>query len=266
MALTQIRNLQIRDNTITLSKLVSDFLAGSDWNITNGGNNATITGLSQGVNPNDAVNKAQLDAALASLSGGLQYRGGLAGGSDVSGNSTSNAYLDGGAGLQTGDFFFISSSGNITDGTNNLPVNAGDMLVANKDVASDAAIDVTADFDLIDNTEASDILRTGDLVDNLTTNDSARPLAASQGVVIDGRLTALEAFGIPVYAEIPAVTGGNAAIGALTNSPVAGTEQVYLNGLRMERGAGCDYQISGANITFEYPLVATDKVLVDYRR
>ncbi|MEA2036421.1 MAG: hypothetical protein U9O94_02855 [Nanoarchaeota archaeon] len=46
MAVTQARGSnQIMDTSIPLSKLITDFLAGSDWNITNGNNNAVITGL-----------------------------------------------------------------------------------------------------------------------------------------------------------------------------------------------------------------------------
>jgi hypothetical protein len=266
MAVTQIRNLQIKDQTIELAKLVSNFLNGSDWNITNGANDATITGLQDGVNPRDAVTKAQLDSLAASVSGGLSYRGGLAAGSDLSGNTTGNAYLDGGAGLEVGDFFYITSSGQITDGTNNLAVNAGDMIIANKDVATDLAIDVSADFDLVDNTESPDILRTGDVIDNLTSTDAAAPLSANQGRVLDQRLVTLENRGIPVWGEVGVVTSGQAAIGNLNNPPVVGSERVYLNGLRMQRGSGNDYQIAGSTVTFEYTLTATDKVLVDYNR
>lgn len=266
MAITQIRNLQIKDQTIELAKLVSNFLNGSDWNITNGANDATITGLRDGTNARDAVNKQQLDALAASITGGLQYRGGLAAGADLSGNTTGNAYLDGGAGLETGDFFYITSSGTITDGTNNLSVNAGDMLIANKDVATDAAINVSTDFDLIDNTESPDILRTGDVVDNLTSTDALAPLSANQGRVLDQRLVTIENRGIPVWGEAGVVTSGSAVLGNLANPPVVGSERVYLNGLRMERGSGNDYTITGSTITFEYTLTATDKVLVDYNR
>ena len=202
MAVTQIRNLQIKDQTIELPKLVANFLNGSDWNITNGANDATITGLADGVNPRDAVTKAQLDSLAAAVAGGLVYRGGLAAGSDLSGNTTGNAYLDGGAGLIKGDFFFVTSSGNITDGTNNLPVNTGDMLIANKDVADDATINVATDFDLIDNTESPDILRTGDVVDNLTSTAVDAPLSANQGRVLDQRLVTIENRGIPVWGKL----------------------------------------------------------------
>jgi len=266
MAITQIRNLQIKDQTIALAKLVPNFLNGVNWNITNGANDATLTGLANGISARDAVNKQQLDALAASITGGLQYQGGLASGADLSGNITGNTYLDGGAGLVTGDFFYITSSGSITDGTNSLAVNAGDMLIANKNVATDAAINVSTDFDLIDNTASPDILRTGDVVDNLTSISTTVPLSANQGRVLDQRLVTVENRGIPVWGEAGVVTSGSAALGNLANPPVVGSERVFLNGLRMERGIGNDYTIAGSVVTFEYTLTATDKVLVDYNR
>lgn len=63
MATTQIRNAQIKDNTIEVGKLVDNFLAGANWDISGGAADATITGLAPGVNPTDAVNFSQLAAA-----------------------------------------------------------------------------------------------------------------------------------------------------------------------------------------------------------
>jgi hypothetical protein len=67
---------------------------------------------------------------------------------------------------------------------------------------------------------------------------------------------------------MPVVTNGSAVLPALINSPMASTEKVYLNGLRVEKGVGADYQINYSTkvITFEYPLATGDKVLVDYYR
>ena len=46
MAVTQVRGSnQIKDVSVTRQKLVSDFLNGANWDITNGNNNAVITGL-----------------------------------------------------------------------------------------------------------------------------------------------------------------------------------------------------------------------------
>jgi len=55
-----------------------------------------------------------------------------------------------------GDFYKVSGDGTI-DG---LEMAVGDMIIANKDVSGSSA---AADWDKIDNTEAADILRTGDV-------------------------------------------------------------------------------------------------------
>jgi hypothetical protein len=266
MSITQIRgSSQVKDITLTRNKLRLDFLEGSDLDVTNSANNATITGLRDGSNPRDAATYAQLVDLETRLAAALIYRGTLAAGADVSGNATGNAYMDATDGLKAGDLFIINGNGNITDGTNNLAVNTGDHLIANKDVADDATIDVLNDFDKIDNTEAADIIRTGDVIDNLNSTVTDNPLSANQGRALNVRLTAVEAFGIPVYNETPAVTGGSAVVN-LANTPVLGSQQVYLNGLRMAPGSGNDYTISGGVITFTFTLAADDTVLVDYKR
>ena len=66
-----------------------------------------------------------------------------------------------------------------------------------------------------------------------------------------------------VYNELPAVTNGNANV-TLLNSPTAGTERIYLNGVRQAPGAANDYTISGTTVTFGAALVTGDLVLVDY--
>lgn len=267
MSITQIRgSSQIKDITVTRDKLKLDFLEGSDLNLTNGASNATITGLKDGTNARDAVTVSQLDALAQSLAAALVYRSTLAAGSDLSTNTTGNVYLDSTDGLKAGDMFIITGNGNITDGSaNSLAVNNGDHVIANKSVASDAAINVLTDLDKVDNTEADDIVRTGDVIDNLTSTVVNYPLSANQGKVLNNRLVAVEAFGIPVYNEAPAVSGGSPAV-TLLNTPVVGSQQVYLNGLRMAPGAGNDYTIGGSVITFTFTLNADDTVLVDYHR
>ena len=62
-----------------------------------------------------------------------------------------------------------------------------------------------------------------------------------------------------------AVDGVNDAF-TLAATPVAGSEQVYKNGLLMRVGAGNDYQIAGDTVTFEAGQVPSvgDIVLVSY--
>jgi len=67
--------------------------------------------------------------------------------------------------------------------------------------------------------------------------------------------------------EIPtgAINGANTAF-TLANSPVAGSEHVYLNGILQESGAGNDYTISGANITMLTAPLTGEKLRVSYRK
>jgi hypothetical protein len=61
------------------------------------------------------------------------------------------------------------------------------------------------------------------------------------------------------------VNGSNTTF-TLANTPTAGTESVYLNGLLQEPGAGNDYTISGATITYLTAPVTGDKIRVSYRK
>lgn len=254
MAKTEIRGGdQIKNLSILREDLVSDFLGGTDWDISNGANNATITGLSAGVNANDAVNKSQLDALAAAIGAPMRYKGQL----DASIPSPDLDAIDN----LTGDTYYISASGTYLGETWNV----GDMLIVNKDVPSGTTI-TSADVDKIDNTEASDILRTGDVVDNLTsTGVTDAPLSANQGYVLDQRVQSLESWQFSFAKEKVSVTHNSPTVGVLSQTPIAGSEDVYLNGLLMEEGSGNDYTISGTQITFEYNMKTNDKVIVKYR-
>lgn len=61
-----------------------------------------------------------------------------------------------------------------------------------------------------------------------------------------------------------AINGANVTF-VLANTPVAGSEEVYLNGLLQEPGAGNDYTISGATITYLTAPVSGDVLRVSYR-
>lgn len=67
--------------------------------------------------------------------------------------------------------------------------------------------------------------------------------------------------------EAPAGTidGSNVTF-TLANTPVAGTEQVRLNGLGQISGAGNDYTISGAVITYLAAPKTGDIIRVDYMK
>jgi hypothetical protein len=64
------------------------------------------------------------------------------------------------------------------------------------------------------------------------------------------------------------INGSNVTF-TLANTPVAGSEHVHVNGIRMRAGGGNDYTISGATITFAVAPVsspASDTITVDYRK
>lgn len=61
------------------------------------------------------------------------------------------------------------------------------------------------------------------------------------------------------------VNGSNTTF-TLANTPTAGSEELYLNGMLMEPGAGNDYTISGATITMLSAPTTGEKIRVNYRR
>lgn len=67
--------------------------------------------------------------------------------------------------------------------------------------------------------------------------------------------------------EIPSgsINGSNTAF-VLSATPVAGSEHVYVNGILYESGAGNDYTISGANLTFAIAPNTGEKIRVSYRK
>lgn len=68
-----------------------------------------------------------------------------------------------------------------------------------------------------------------------------------------------------VVRETPsgAVNGSNTSFG-LAATPIAGTEMVFLNGILQEPGAGNDYTISGATITYLSAPLTGDRIRVTY--
>jgi hypothetical protein len=61
------------------------------------------------------------------------------------------------------------------------------------------------------------------------------------------------------------INGSNTTF-TLANTPTAGTEEVFLNGILQAPGAGNDYTISGATITMLTAPLTGERLLVNYRK
>jgi len=180
MAFTEIDGeRQIQDLSINKGKIKADFLEGSNLDLTGGNNDATLTGLSNGVANDDAVNVGQMNAAIAAAQvGGMTYRG------TIDASDATGATLDGAI---KGDLYLVSTAGTL-DGK---AFSIGDHLVVNADI-TDFDVDGAGKIDIIDNTESSDILRQGDIVNDLTTGGTSDVLSAQQGVVLKGLVDGLQ--------------------------------------------------------------------------
>jgi len=100
------------------------------------------------------------------------------------------------------------------------------MIIANGDVADPTSVD----FDVIDNTEASDILRDGDVSSDSDLSVDGAKLGTRAAIksAIDAAISSAEPNRI--YGEEPVVTNGSASVN-LAHTPVV-LKGVYLNGLR----------------------------------
>lgn len=123
--------------------------------------------------------KSYVDNHIGGVVGGLAYKGAL----DASslGTQLDNA--------KTGYFYKVSVAGTILT---SVVLNVGDMVIINKDVTGTP---VAADLDVIDNTESTDLLRTGDISSNadftvdtskLATRGTIATFVNSKFDVIDG--------------------------------------------------------------------------------
>lgn len=321
MANTQIRgSSQILDATFTRAKLVADFLAGTDWDITNGSINATITGVKDPVNNQDVATKKYVDdhtGANDTLDTAYNHYGATAANiiiDSAEGQGGIDWQLTPSAGFLTASFI-VSDGGGTNDILSVIATNAGSRSVA---IAANAAssfsvtganltistitsgtLNLTAAGNMIftaasaiswtDGTNVWTPQQTGLRLANYTT----AALPATPGVTgnygaiafdttldkpvvwvtnVDGAgtdgwsaLMTASGYGREVWGELPSLDTG-AETATLAHTPISGTERIYLNGLRMIRGASYDYKITGNVITFTSPgLQPNDIVVADYR-
>jgi hypothetical protein len=146
----------------------------------------------------EAVKSLQLQ--IDGMANGLEYIGTF----DPSGGAWPSN-------VTQGNFFKVSGSGTI-DG---VELNTGDMIIANKIVSGASAV---SDWDIVDNTEAADILRDADVIDDddMTVEPLKIPTRQSVGNAI---ADATAAITIKVQVDTVTISGNQMT---LTHSPVSG--------------------------------------------
>lgn len=99
----------------------------------------------------------------------------------------------------------------------------------------------------------------------------ANGVAASDAVnkgQLDAAVAGVLTLSNMVFNEVPAglINNSNTTF-TLAFAPIAGTERIYINGIRQKPGIGNDYTISGSTITFTTAPKTKgsgDKLLADY--
>jgi len=153
-----------------------------------------------------------------------------------------------------------------------LSATAG-VLAVDLNEVGEVAVDVSADsFALTDNSDSDATKR--DTIADLTKRDTIADLmtavagtglTATDGVLsVDEHASGIITEDDIVRNEVVEPDTGSDTDYTLANTPVAGTVNIYLNGLLQQPGTGEDYTIDGASIVFATAVDASDLVLADY--
>ena len=277
MATTQIVQRQIADGAIDNSKKAaganissSKLEDGANFVKKNGsvaftGNQSMggnlITNLATPSNSTDASTKGYVDTQIANITNLFDTKGSVRVATTVAGTlatSFANGQSIDGVTLATGNRILLKNQS--TQSENGIYI-----------VESSGAPTRTTDMD-----SWSEIPGAFVVVEEGTANaDTIWLCTSNSGGTLD--VTAITWQQIPTTAglsntnfvdkEIPsgAINGSNTAF-SLANTPVAGSEHVYLNGILLESGSGNDYTISGTNITLLSTPLTGEKLRVTYRK
>jgi hypothetical protein len=164
----------------------------------------------------------------------------------------------------------ISAGNGLTKTGNTIDVvSANTGIAANADnialtLATNSLLDITSGLRLARGTTGQIIVVNGSGDPVMVGMSGDVTIAAGGATTVAATIQRTAGF---VDRETPSgsVNGSNTAF-VLANTPVAGSEHVYLNGLLQEPGAGNDYTISGATITYLTAPLTGDKIRVSYRK
>ena len=277
MATTQIVKRQIADGAIDNSKIqagagieTSKLADGANFtkkdgsvaftgNQSMGGN--LLTNLSTPSAGTDAANKNYVDTAISGLNSLFDAKGSVKLATSTAGTlatSFANGQTVDGVVLATNDRILIKNQASQAENgiyvvnASGVPTRATDM---------DVWTEVPGAFVAVE--------------EGTTNVDTIWLCTSNQGGTLGS--TAITFQQIPTTAglsntnfvdkEIPSgsINGSNTAF-TLANTPVVGSEHVYLNGVLQESGAGNDYTISGTAITMLSAPLTGEKLRVSYRK
>lgn len=222
-----------------------------------GGNK--LTNVADPVSATDAANKQYVDAARSGLDVKQSVRAATTAAGTLSSGFANGSAIDG-VTLATGDRILIK---NQASGAENgiYTVNASGAPTRATD--ADSSTEATAGmFVFVE--EGTVNADTGWVMTNngaITLGTTALTFAQFSSV---GSALGASNF---VTRETPSgsVNSSNTTF-TLANTPTAGTEQVFLNGILQEPGAGNDYTISGSTITYLTAPLTGDKIRVSYMK
>ena len=277
MATTQIVKRQIADGAIDNSKIqagagieTSKLADGANFtkkdgsvaftgNQSMGGN--LLTNVSTPSAGTDAANKNYVDTAISGLNSLFDAKGSVKVATSTAGTlatSFANGQTVDGIVLATNDRILIKNQASQAE---------NGIYVVNASGAPTRATDMDA---------WTEVPGAFVAVEEGTTNvDTIWLCTSNQGGTLGS--TAITFQQIPTTAglsntnfvdkEIPSgsINGSNTAF-TLANTPVVGSEHVYLNGVLQESGAGNDYTISGTAITMLSAPLTGEKLRVSYRK
>jgi len=277
MAATQIQTRQITDQAITNAKIAAgagidtskladgaNFLK-KDGSVTMTGSlnmgSQLITNVQTPSTGTDAANRDYVDTSISNLTTLFTSKGTVRVATTING-ALATAYANGqtvdGVTLVTGDRILLKNqtaqaeNGIYTVNASGAPTRALDMNVWSEVPGAWVTVQQgTAGADTV-------WLSTADQGGTLNTT------AITFTNPINGSGLTSSNF---VDKEIPtgSINGSNVTF-TLANTPIAGTEHVYLNGVLQESGAGNDYTITGATITYLTAPLTGEKIRVSYRK
>lgn len=253
-----------------------------------------ITNVANGSASTDAVNKGQLDAAVV----GYDWKPSVRVATTAQGaiaSAYANAQVVDGVTLATNDrilikdqtaggengIYTVNASGaptRSTDADTTAEVTAGlAVFVEEGTVNADTGWIITNNGTITVGTTAlvftqfsgigalvagTGLTKTGNTVN---VGAGLGILANADDVAIDTTVVSRKADFVDRETPTGLVNGSNTSY-VLANTPVAGSEHIYLNGLLQEPGAGNDYTIATTTITYLTAPVSGDKIRVSYRK